>query len=97
MEIRFKDKKLRELCEKRAAAEKKLGSACARKLRARLDDLDAAERVSEVGVSSTSRARRQARCARNNATPPASHNQRPQPAVQRTSSSITAMPCNTPK
>lgn len=48
MEIRFKDKKLRELCEKRAAAEKKLGSACARKLRARLDDLDAAERVSEL-------------------------------------------------
>lgn len=48
LEIRFKDKKLRELCEKRAVAEKKLGSACARKLRARLDDLDAAERVSEL-------------------------------------------------
>lgn len=48
MEIRFKNKKIRELCEKRAVAEKKLGAACARKLRARLDDLDAAGRVTDL-------------------------------------------------
>lgn len=48
MEIHFKDKKIRELCEKRAIAEKKLGSASARKLRSRLDDLDAANRVTDL-------------------------------------------------
>lgn len=48
MEIRFKDKKIRELCEKRSVAEKKLGTDCARKLRTRLDDLDAASRVTEL-------------------------------------------------
>ena len=39
LEINFKDKKLRELCEKKAVAERKLGTACARRLRTRLDDL----------------------------------------------------------
>lgn len=48
MKIHFKDKKIRELCEKKAVAEKKLGADCARKLRARLDDLDAATRVTEL-------------------------------------------------
>ncbi|MFA5241287.1 MAG: type II toxin-antitoxin system RelE/ParE family toxin [Sulfuricella sp.] len=48
MEIHFKDKKIRELCEKRAVAEKKLGAVCARKLRTRLDDLDAAGRVTDL-------------------------------------------------
>lgn len=48
MEIHFKDKKIRELCEKRSAAEKKLGAVCAHKLRARLDDLNAASRVTEL-------------------------------------------------
>jgi proteic killer suppression protein len=48
LEIHFKDKKIRELCEKRAAAEKKLGAACARKLFTRLDDLHAASRVTEL-------------------------------------------------
>lgn len=48
MEIHFKNKKIRELCEKRAVAEKKLGVACARKLRARLDDLEAAGRVTDL-------------------------------------------------
>lgn len=52
MEIHFKDKKVRELCEKRAAAEKKLGAACARKLYARLSDLEAASRVSDLVVGS---------------------------------------------
>lgn len=48
MKIHFKDKKIRELCEKKAVAEKKLGTDCARKLRARLDDLDAATRVTDL-------------------------------------------------
>lgn len=48
MKINFKDKKLREMCEKQAAAEKKLGAACARKLRSRLSDLDAADRVTDL-------------------------------------------------
>lgn len=48
MEIKFSDKKLRELCEKQAAAVKKLGDAGARKLRARLADLAAASRVTDL-------------------------------------------------
>lgn len=48
MDIDYKSKKLRELCEKRAVAEKKLGAACARKLRSRLSDLDAASRVIDL-------------------------------------------------
>nr|WP_296018569.1 killer suppression protein HigA [uncultured Acidovorax sp.] len=48
MEIQFKDKKLRELCEKQAVAVKKLGDICARKLRSRLADLTAASRVTEL-------------------------------------------------
>lgn len=48
MKINFKDKKLREICEKQAVAERKLGAACARKLRSRLGDLDAAERVADL-------------------------------------------------
>lgn len=48
MEILFKDKLLRELCEKKAVAVKKLGDVCARKLRTRLDDISAASRVTEL-------------------------------------------------
>lgn len=48
MEIGFKDKKLRELCEKQAVARKKLGDACARKLHVRLADLEAAEAVADL-------------------------------------------------
>jgi proteic killer suppression protein len=48
LEIHFKDKKIRELCEKSAVAERKLGAVCARKLRSRLDDLDAATRVTDL-------------------------------------------------
>lgn len=47
-EIRFKDRKLRELCEKQAVARKKLGDACARKLHVRLADLEAAEAVTDL-------------------------------------------------
>lgn len=48
MEISFKDKKIRELCERQAVAEKKLGAACARKLRVRLSALEAASKVTEL-------------------------------------------------
>lgn len=50
MEIRFKDKKLRELCEKQTVAKKKLGDVCARRLRTRLADLQAVDHVSELTV-----------------------------------------------
>lgn len=36
------------MCEKQAVAEKKLGAPCARKLRIRLSELEAASRVSEL-------------------------------------------------
>ncbi|MEK9802142.1 MAG: killer suppression protein HigA [Curvibacter sp.] len=48
MEIRFKDKKLRELCEKKAVAVKALGAVGARKLHSRLADIAAASRVSDL-------------------------------------------------
>ena len=48
MEINFKDKKLWELCEQRSTAERKLGSPCARKLRSRLADLQAARCVTDL-------------------------------------------------
>ncbi|MFY7940719.1 MAG: killer suppression protein HigA, partial [Burkholderiaceae bacterium] len=48
MEIKFKDKKLRELCEKKAAAVKKLGDVSARKLQTRLADMAAASRVTDL-------------------------------------------------
>lgn len=48
MDINFKDKKVRELCEKQVAAEKKLGAACARKLRTRLSDLESANQVTDL-------------------------------------------------
>lgn len=48
MEVRYKDKKIRELCEKQAAAEKKLGAASARKLKVRLMALEAAARVTDL-------------------------------------------------
>ncbi|MDE2289205.1 MAG: killer suppression protein HigA [Burkholderiales bacterium] len=48
MEIRYKDKKVRELCEKQAVAEKKLGTASARKLKVRLAALEAAVCVTDL-------------------------------------------------
>lgn len=48
MEIRFKNKKLRETCEKQVIARKILGDAGARKLFARLSDLEAATRVTDL-------------------------------------------------
>ena len=48
MEIRYRNKKIRELCEKRRVAEKKLGTDCARKLLLRLQQLEAAARVADL-------------------------------------------------
>lgn len=48
MEVRYKDKKIRELCEKQAVAEKKIGAASARKLKVRLLALEAAARVTDL-------------------------------------------------
>lgn len=48
MEIDFKDKVLKDLCEQADLAKRKLGSQMARKLQARLADLMAASVVSEL-------------------------------------------------
>jgi proteic killer suppression protein len=48
LEVRYKDRKIRELCEKQAVAEKKLGAASARKLKVRLMALEAAARVTDL-------------------------------------------------
>jgi proteic killer suppression protein len=48
LDIQYRSKKIRELCEKQAVAEKKLGAACARKLLLRLQQLEAAARVTEL-------------------------------------------------
>jgi toxin HigB-1 len=48
VEVIFKDKNLQRLCDQQAYAQKKLGQACARKLRARLADLSAASSVQEL-------------------------------------------------
>lgn len=52
MELRFKDKKIRELCEQKAIAERKLGPDCARKLRTRLAELEAATCVTDLHAGS---------------------------------------------
>lgn len=48
MKISYSNDKLKRLCEERRVAERKLGQGCARKLRARLSDLEAAKRVSDL-------------------------------------------------
>lgn len=48
MEITFDNGKLQKLCEQQAVAQKQLGQACARKLRSRLADLDAADFVRDL-------------------------------------------------
>lgn len=50
MKISFKDKVVRNLCEKRAEAQKKLGDACASKLRLRLAELEAARCVTALAA-----------------------------------------------
>lgn len=48
MEIDFKDKTLKDLCEQTKLAQRKLGPQMARKLRARLSDLLAASSVTDL-------------------------------------------------
>lgn len=48
MKINFGNKKVRNLCERQDTAEKELGVACARKLRSRLSDLEAASRITDL-------------------------------------------------
>ena len=48
LQLSFADSEIQELCECRVVAEKALGHQAARQLRARLADLCAAEKVSEV-------------------------------------------------
>ena len=48
MKIGYKDQKLQDLCLKRAAAQKALGAACAKKLMVRLQALEAAARVTDL-------------------------------------------------
>jgi proteic killer suppression protein len=50
MEIDFKDKKLKALCEQEKLAQRKLGTQMAQKLKARLGDLDAASSVTALPV-----------------------------------------------
>ena len=52
LQVRFKNKGLREICEKQAVATKKMGPIGARKLRTRLADIQAAERVTDLEAGS---------------------------------------------
>ena len=55
LQLSFANPQIRELCECRAAAEKALGNRAARLLRARLADLCAADKISEVVAGSPKR------------------------------------------
>ncbi|PIJ42119.1 killer suppression protein HigA [Tatumella sp. OPLPL6] len=48
MEIGYADKKIEEICLTNRKAVKKLGDICAKKLRTRLSDLEAASNVNEL-------------------------------------------------
>ena len=48
MEVKFANKNLRAICEKQGLARTKLGDVCAHKLRTRLADLEAVDRVTEL-------------------------------------------------
>jgi proteic killer suppression protein len=48
LEVRYKDKKIRDLCERQDVAEKKLGAASAGKLKLRLVALEAAARATDL-------------------------------------------------
>lgn len=48
MEISYRNDKLKRLCEECRVAERKLGKNSARQLRARLSDLEAAQRVTDL-------------------------------------------------
>jgi len=46
--VRFKDEQLRKLCEHEREMGRKLGTDCARRLRARLEDLASADTVADL-------------------------------------------------
>lgn len=48
LELRFKNKGVREICEKQAVATKKMGDVGAKKLRSRLADIEAAAKVTDL-------------------------------------------------
>lgn len=48
MEITFSDRKLQNLCEQKKLAQRKLGTNCAKKLKARFADLAAVSCVAEL-------------------------------------------------
>ena len=48
MQINYLDEKLRKLCLNKKEAEKKLGTGCAKKLRTRWSDIEAAANVKEL-------------------------------------------------
>ena len=50
LQLSFADPEIQEICECRATAEEALGRKAARQLRARLEDLFAAEKISEIPV-----------------------------------------------
>ena len=50
LQLLFSNPEVQELCECRASAEKVLGKKAARQLRARLEDLCAVEKISELPV-----------------------------------------------
>jgi hypothetical protein len=52
IELSFRDKSVREICECSSVAERVLGSQAARRLRARLSDIRAAQKISEVVAGS---------------------------------------------
>lgn len=50
MKINYRNKKLKDLCLVSNEAEKKLGSICARRLRTRLSEIEAAANVKELVI-----------------------------------------------
>lgn len=52
MRIRFADEELRRICEQRTGATRKLGAPSARKLAARLADIEAASCVTDLAAGS---------------------------------------------
>jgi len=50
LQISFSNLEVQKLCECRTAAEKAFGKKAARKLRARLEDLWAAEKISDIPI-----------------------------------------------
>lgn len=52
MEISFKNKKLQDICQQEAKARQVLGDICAKKLRTRLSEIEAATNVTDLVAGS---------------------------------------------